>query len=72
MPKEKGIIDYVSWTGAVQNILKRIEVVPEHVLTSLASTFSFENCKQIVLGFFSSVNVFQNANLILEIKKWLL
>lgn len=43
MPKEKGIIDYVSWAGAAQNILKRIEVVLEHVLTSLASTFSFEN-----------------------------
>lgn len=52
MPKEKGIIDYVSWTGAVQNILKRTEVVPEHVLTSLASTFSFETCKQIILAFF--------------------
>lgn len=22
MPKEKGIIDYVSWTGAVQNIFE--------------------------------------------------
>lgn len=52
MPKEIGIIDYVRWTGAVQNILKRIEVVPEHVLTSLASTFSFENCQQIILAFF--------------------
>lgn len=52
MPKEKGIIDYVSWAGAVQNILKRTEVVCEHVLTSPASTFSFENYKFNYIGLF--------------------
>lgn len=64
MPRQKEIIDYVSWKGAVGNSLKWIEVIQEHVLTWLASLYRVYRVQR---PFFFSLGVLLKTNLHLKI-----